>query len=73
MLIRDSVWSAIREQFSEDEKAELRSHVTGETICPRGFVVDAENVPQPIQKKFLDAVHSHAVETRRNQPGVKGS
>jgi hypothetical protein len=73
MLIRDSIWDSIREQFSEEEKVELRKHVTGEAICPRGFCVDAESVPQPLQKKLMDAVHNQAVETRRNQRGPKGS
>jgi hypothetical protein len=54
MLIRDSVWESIREQFSEDDKVELRKHVTGETICPRGFVVDTENIPEPLRQKFLN-------------------
>lgn len=73
MLIRDTVWDAIRGQFSEEEKSELRLHVTGETICPRGFCVEGENIPDPLRTKFFDAVHRHAVETRRNQSGVKGS
>jgi hypothetical protein len=69
MLIRD----VIREQFSEEEKVELRTFVTGEAICPRGFVVDAENIPKPLQSKLTSAIHNHAVETRRNQTGIKGS
>ena len=73
MLMRDSIWNSIRGQFSEEEKVELRKHVTGETICPRGFCMDAEAVPQPLQKKLMDAVHNQAVETRRNQSGIKGS
>ena len=73
MLMRDSVWDAIRGQFSEEEKSELRKYVIGISICPRGLCVDAEAIPQPLQKKFMDAVHNQAVETRRNQRGTKGS
>lgn len=73
MLMRDSVWDAIREQFSEEEKAEMRGHVTGEAICPRGFIVDADGILDPLRQKLLDAVHRQAVEQRRNQTGIKGS
>ena len=40
MLVRDSEWNKVREHFTEDEKDFLRKCVTGETICPRGFVID---------------------------------
>jgi hypothetical protein len=46
-LIRDTTWARIRERFSEEEKAELRQHICGETICPRGFVVDLSKVAIP--------------------------
>lgn len=39
-LIRDRVWVSIRERFTEPEKAELRKHVTGEAICPKGICID---------------------------------
>jgi hypothetical protein len=56
MLIRDTVWTAIREQFSEEEKAELRKAVTGEAICPRGFCVDVEAIPEPLRTKLTTAL-----------------
>lgn len=42
MLLRDTEWEQVREQFTEDEKKALRAHVTGETICPAGIVVEAD-------------------------------
>ena len=73
MLIRDGVWESIRERFSEDDKVELRKHVTCETICPRGFMVDAESIPEPLQSTFMREFQSATAEARRNQTAVKGS
>lgn len=44
MLIRDSTWAKIREHFTEEEKADLRECVTGECICPRGFMLEASDL-----------------------------
>lgn len=52
MLIRDTAWSRIREQFSEEEKADLRKTVTGETICPRGFIIDATQLQSELNQKL---------------------
>jgi hypothetical protein len=56
MLIRDTAWETIRSQFSEEEKVELRKHVTGEAICPRGFCVDVEAIPEPLRTKLITAL-----------------
>jgi hypothetical protein len=55
MLITDSTWERIREQFSEDEKKALRCHVTGETICPRGIVVDEDALSAELRDKLIAA------------------
>ena len=52
MLITDYNWEQIREKFSESEKEELRRAVTGETICPRGFVIDESQVNDSIIEKL---------------------
>lgn len=52
MLIQDSTWDKIRERFTEDEKKILRAHVTGETVCPRGIVVDADALPKELREKL---------------------
>lgn len=55
MLIRHTTWEEIREQFTEDEKTELRSHVTGETICPAGIVIDETALPEELATKLRTA------------------
>lgn len=55
MLITDETWNRIREQFDEDEKKALRAHVTGETICPRGIVVEESELPAELAEKLKKA------------------
>ncbi len=40
MFLRMSDWDRIRENFSEMEKKMLNEAITGETICPKGCIVD---------------------------------
>ena len=56
MIITDAIWNRIREHFSEDEKATLRSAVTGEVICPRGFVIDADKLDAGLANKIHQIV-----------------
>lgn len=42
MLLRMSDWERIRDQFTETEKKLLNEAITGETICPRGCIVDEQ-------------------------------
>lgn len=44
MYIRDSQWQDIRQQFSEEEKAQLREALVGETLCPRGFHINEDGM-----------------------------
>jgi hypothetical protein len=55
MLIRNTTWLTIREQFTEDEKSELRLHVTGETICPPGICIDETALPAELAEKLKKA------------------
>ena len=55
MIIRDTTWKRIREQFSEDEKDELRTAICGESICPRGIVIDQD---KPRADLALRVVHA---------------
>jgi hypothetical protein len=55
IFIRDSRWSEIREQFSEEEKVELRAAVTGEVICPRGFYIDPLKLTGYVAAKIAEA------------------
>jgi hypothetical protein len=40
MIISDATWKRIRERFTEEEKQALRDAYLGETICPKGIVID---------------------------------
>lgn len=55
MLIRHTTWEEIRAQFTEDEKTELRKHVTGEAICPPGIFIDETALPTALAKKIKPA------------------
>jgi len=52
ILITDRTWERIREQFSEEEKKELRSAFAGEVICPRGITVDESRLAQELAAKL---------------------
>ncbi len=54
MLIRLSDWERIRHHFSEEEKAALNLAVTSETICPRGLVIDAGELPDRLAAKLAE-------------------
>jgi hypothetical protein len=56
MLIRDSVWEKIREQFSDAEKLQLREVVTGEAICPKGVLIDPDRLEPELKRKLSEAV-----------------
>lgn len=56
MLIRDSVWEKIREQFSEDEKVKLREAITGEAICPKGVILDPDALDKALAAKLSAAM-----------------
>lgn len=52
MLIRDTTWSEIRECFTEEEKVALRECVAGETICPRGFIIETDDLAPALRDKL---------------------
>lgn len=60
MLIRDTTWERIRDKFSEREKIELRKAVTGEVICPRGFILEPTKLDVALEFKIEQAVKEHA-------------
>ena len=55
MLIADNTWEAIREQFSEEEKAAMRAVVQGQCICPRGVVIDEDGLDEALRQKLQAA------------------
>jgi len=56
MLVRDFTWEAIRAQFSEEEKVELRAAMCGQAICPRGVILDEDEVNAILRDKLASAV-----------------
>jgi hypothetical protein len=52
MIIRDTTWSRIREQFSADEKAALNKTITGHAVCPRGIAIDEDKLDVPLREKI---------------------
>lgn len=64
MLITDAAWDKIRHQFTEDEKKALRTHIAGETICPRGICVDETALPAPLAEKLKAAVSSRSTAAK---------
>lgn len=44
MLVTMKRWEEIRGLFNEQEKKMLNDAITGETICPRGVVIDTAKV-----------------------------
>jgi len=56
MILRYSTWEKIREQFTEEEKADIRLAITGEIICPRGWSVEVANIAEPLRGKFGAAI-----------------
>jgi hypothetical protein len=56
MLIRDTIWDKIRSQFSEEEKAQLRTVFQAHCICPKGVIIDDDRLDPPLQAKIRLAV-----------------
>jgi hypothetical protein len=52
MIIRESVWEKIRSQFTESEKEHLRMNTVGEVVCPRGWVIDEDQLPKELKRKI---------------------
>lgn len=51
MLISDATWKRIRERFTEEEKQALRDAYLGETICPKGIVIDEAKLNEALRAK----------------------
>lgn len=46
MLLQMSDWDRIRLNFTQEEKDQLNAAITGETICPRGCIIDETKARQ---------------------------
>jgi phage gp29-like protein len=60
MLLRERDWEWMRLNFTEEEKQELRAAVTGESICPRGWIIDQSRCREVAKRiiGFLTALPS---------------
>ena len=56
MIVTLATWERIRDQFTEDEKATLRSATTGEVICPAGAVLDVAKLDAGLADKLTRAL-----------------
>jgi hypothetical protein len=64
MLIRMSEWEQIRAQFSKEEKAVLNLAVTGESICPRGLIIDIGKLTDEVGVKLVNLLWSWQKEQK---------
>jgi len=51
LLIMDT-WNHIRFDFTEEEKAKLNAAIIGETICPKGCVLDLTKLGTDLETKL---------------------
>ena len=56
MLLRMKVWEAIRNHFVQWEKDQLNAAISGETICPKGIVIDEQVLPEVLNAKLKFAI-----------------
>jgi hypothetical protein len=52
MIVTLAKWETIRDRFSDDEKDALNAANIGETICPRGIIVDEKQLSAKILEKL---------------------
>jgi hypothetical protein len=45
-------WEEIRQWFDEDERADLNKAITGEAICPKGAIIDREQLEPALREKL---------------------
>lgn len=56
MIVREAIWSAICDNFSEEEKILLRECVVGNIICPASTCIDINKLPDSLERKLVDLV-----------------
>jgi hypothetical protein len=63
MLLQTGTWNRIKDQFTPKEKELMNLVVTGETVCPRGIVLDEkalERSSPALLKKLREAMRPAA-------------
>ncbi len=56
MLIPDTTWERIREQFSDRERFDLRKAVTGQVLSPAGFIIEPARLDVALEFKIEQAM-----------------
>jgi hypothetical protein len=69
LLVTDAVWEAIRHHFTEEEKKALRDAIGGETICPKGIVINRDKLTGSLSARITDAKRK-LVTGRTNKGGT---
>jgi hypothetical protein len=52
MIVTIAKWETIRHLFDEVEKIALNSGIAGETVCPRGVVIDEQRISAELLEKL---------------------
>ena len=56
MLVRETVWEAIKDQFDSNEKYVMSQYIEGETICPKGAYLNEEKIGPVLTLKIKNAI-----------------
>jgi hypothetical protein len=56
MLVTMKRWNNIRYLFEQWEKDQLNAAISGETICPKGIVINEQVLPESINSKLKFAL-----------------
>lgn len=67
ILISDAVWNAIRHQFTEAEKSEIRGAICGEVICPKGIVIDRDKLNSSLSARITEEKRKLVSRGRRDR------
>jgi hypothetical protein len=67
MIVTIETWQRIRDQFTDDEKATLRSVTTGEIICPAAAVLDVDKLDAGLADKITTAVRGKEMLSERRR------
>lgn len=52
----DKEWEKIRDQFSDQEKDELRSAISSQVLCPPIVFIDTEKLSEALRTKLAAAL-----------------
>jgi hypothetical protein len=56
LLIELDRWARVRDRFSAAERVRLTAHIVSHVVCPRGVVVDLQELPASLADKIRDVL-----------------